>query len=225
VVKTPTTRGRAASSDKYLSTSEKKAVKNIFDKQVITLTYIGSIKDPAKKVETACILIIDNFKTRQGPIQIRQYDSSGSLSEKYKCLKRFIAKLFTEISKSPPSVQSSLDKVEPSAVEEEKSEENHSEKAIETVSQEDSDVGSDKSTSFVLPSTKQVAQLGGGLDKRKFLLDTKPERAPIARGKAGFQNNFYKKAAISRAKEEQIKSLYKRKNPARVAKFIKGKFI
>jgi hypothetical protein len=63
------------------------------------------------------------------------------------------------------------------------------------------------------------------MDKRKFLLETRPARAPIARGKAGFQNNFYKRAAIARAKEEQIKSLYKRKTPARNAKFIKGKFI
>jgi hypothetical protein len=135
VVKTPTTRGRAASSDKYLSTSEKKAVKNIFEKQVITLTYIGNIKDPAKKVETACVLIVDNLHTRQGVFQIRQHDASGSISEKYKCLKRFIAKLFTEISKSPPSVQSSLDKVEPSALEEDKFDETPNLRASETASE------------------------------------------------------------------------------------------
>ena len=135
VVNTPTTRGRAISSDKYLSTNEKKAVKNIFDKQVVTLTYIGLIKDPAKKVETACVLIMNNLHTRQGSTQIKQHDASGSVSEKYKSLKRFIAKLFTEISKSPPSVQSSLEKVVPSALDEENVEETPDLRASETASE------------------------------------------------------------------------------------------
>ena len=44
----------------------RRAIKLIFEKQVATLTYVKSIKDPAKKVETACLLIVDAFKTRKG---------------------------------------------------------------------------------------------------------------------------------------------------------------
>ena len=93
--------------------------------------------------------------------------------------------------------------VEPSAVGDGKLQDSANDKASETLSQENSaDAYSDKSASL-LPSTQKELNLGG-MDKRKFLLETKPERAPIARGKVGFKNNFYQRAAISRAKEDEI---------------------
>jgi hypothetical protein len=56
-------RGRSSSC---LTANERRAIKLVFEKQIVTLTYVKSIKDPAKKVETACLLIVDAFKTRKG---------------------------------------------------------------------------------------------------------------------------------------------------------------
>ena len=55
----PKTRGRSYNQEHALVGNERRIIKNIFEKQVITLTYIQKLKSNAKKVETACILLVD----------------------------------------------------------------------------------------------------------------------------------------------------------------------
>ena len=50
----------------HLTANERRAIKTIFEKQVITLTYIKNIKDVDKKIETSCLLIVDALQNKRG---------------------------------------------------------------------------------------------------------------------------------------------------------------
>ena len=60
-----------------LKTKEKDTIKRLFDKYVIKNKMFETLEDTQERIETACVLIMDNLKLTRSALQIPEPDRNG----------------------------------------------------------------------------------------------------------------------------------------------------
>ena len=119
-------------SDSWLKTNEKDTVKALFDKFIKNSSALDNIEDQKERVDTACVLIMNNLQMTKSSVVIPDPDSGGP-TKKFQSFQRFVASLLAEdflTETSSEAIYSSIEKIgRPQQDEELKNEESHDDPA------------------------------------------------------------------------------------------------
>lgn len=122
----------------------------------------NAVEDMNTKVDTACVMIMNNLQLTKSAVQIPEPDANGP-SKKFQSFRRYVAQLLADqdniTETSSEAILSTIEKINPSILEDHKTEESHEPNSKVPFSDE-SDLDPEKVLNYYQSPEKVIVDLG-----------------------------------------------------------------